>query len=300
MKIDLFSVNDKNGLDRVYMLLNSIKMTKQEQTVINYHLLIEDVDCEIKDYFADLVAEDFNIQFVDCRQFEDKIHLPKNGKYYAKVNYYTMVRCLCPSYFKQIDKMLYLDTDLVFLQHGIEQLWQTDIDQYYIAGVEDIIITRYKQCQIELKNLKQPEKYVNGGILLFNYKLIREDKINEKLVDWCMNWKLDQIQPFYLDQTLLNHLCREKIKYVDYKYNDISLVTSIFTFPSHIQYLREKYGYKEPVNSIQNAVILHFLGDAKPWKNFDADKAKNVFPYFIVSQKIWNHLKKVLQKGSNL
>lgn len=299
MRIDLLSVNDKNGLDRVYMLLNSVKMTKQEDTSIVYHLLIEDVDEAIKQYFADLVAEDFKIQFTDCRQFEDKVHLPEDVKYYASVNYYTMVRCFCPGYFKQLDKVLYLDTDILFLQTGIEQLWEEDIEDYYLAGVQDVIITRYKPCQIELKNLNYPQKYVNGGVLLFNFKKMREDKLDQKFAEWCMNWHLDQIQPFYLDQTLLNHLCRGKIKYLDYWFNDISLVTSVYTFNPLKEYLKQKYGYSQPVNSIHDAVLVHFLGEAKPWKKLNVEAARKYYPYYDASVKVWNHLKSVVEKGAN-
>lgn len=297
MKIDLLSVNDKNGLENVYMLLNSIKMTKLEDTTIVYHLLIEDVNQKIKQYFADLEAKDFKIDFIDCRQFQNKIKLPEKAKYLAKVNYYTMVRCLCPSFFKQVDKMLYLDTDLVFLQEGIEELWQTDVEDYYLAGAEDIIVTRYKNCQIELENLKQPERYVNGGVLIFNYKLMRQNKLDQQFAKWCLNWNLDQLQPLYLDQTLMNYLCRGKIKYIDYKFNDISLVTSIYTYPSHIRYLKEKYCYQKPYNSVKDAVILHFLGEAKPWKNFKIEEAVKVFPYLNVAITIWKNIQKALKKG---
>lgn len=297
MRIDLLSVNDKNGLDRVYMLLNSIKMTKQEETQIYYHLLIEDVDEAIKEYFSDLLSDDFKIQFTDCRQFEDKIKMPEDVTYYAKVNYYTMIRCLCPSYFTQIDKMLYLDTDIVFLQHGLEDLWNIDIEQYYVAGAQDIIITNYKPCQIELKNLKQPQKYINGGVLLFNYKLIRENGLDKQMAKWCLNWNVNQLQPFYLDQTLINYLCKNRIQYIDYKFNDFSLTTSTYIFSSQQHYLKQKYGYNNPINSINDAVILHFLGELKPWKNYNYEKAQKYYPYVLVSKKIWQHLCAVLKKG---
>lgn len=296
MRIDCLSINDKNGLDRVYVLLNSIKQTKNKDTTIVYHLIIEDLDQTIKQYFADLESEDFVIQFTECRQFKDKINLPE-AKYYCSKNYYTMVRCLCPSYFKQLDKVLYLDTDLVFLREGIEQLWNTDISDCYLAGCQDLIITKYKPCQIELKNLKYPQKYVNGGVLLFNYKLMREDKKDEELASWCTSWKVDQIKPFYLDQSLMNHLLRDKLKYLDYKFNDVSLVTSSYVYKNIKQHLMQNYNYTVPVNSIKDAVILHFLGDLKPWKNFNIEKVKEYYPYAEVTKVIWNNIEKVLKKN---
>lgn len=268
-------------------------MTKKKDTQIVYHLLIEDVDEAIKQYFADLVADDFKIQFTDCRQFKSKINLPSSGAW-VKVNYYTMVRCLCPSYFKQVDKMLYVDTDILFLQEGIEQFWNTDLTDYYIAGTEDVIIQYQPVAQVERANLHHQEKYLNCGILLFNYKLIREDGKDKQFEKWCWSWNYDQLKPLWLDQSLINYVLGSKMKYVDYKFDDFSLVTTVMDFNIHKNYLKLHYGYDNPIESVKDAVVLHFTGNCKPWK--DLTGQKQIFPYCQVAIVIWNHLHNILKK----
>ena len=292
MQIDLFSVNDKNGLDRVYVLLNSVKKTKLPDTTIHYRLIIEGVDDSIKQYFSDLQSEDFKIEYFDTEWFKQRINVPTEGLYCSS-NYYTMVRCLCPSYFKQLDKVLYLDTDIVLLQRGIEELWETDITDYYMAGCEDIIVTRFERLQCQRVNSKNRTSYINGGVILFNFKLIREAGLDVVLAKWCQNWNYEQLKPYYLDQTLLNYICRDKIKYVDYKFNDISLVTSVVVYKLQQQYLKQKYGYPYPVNSINDAVILHFLGDGKPWREVN----QRVYPYYPVAKQVWKAIQKELKKN---
>lgn len=294
MKIELLSVNDKHGLDRVYILLNSIKLTKHKDTVINYNLILE--DCQnTKEWFTDLISQDFQINFIQLTPFLDKINLPE-ATYYAPANKYTMIRCLTPNYFSSVDKMLYLDTDTVFLQEGIEQLWETNITDYYMAGCEDIIVTKFQPLQVERKNTKNSTDYINGGVILFNFKKIREDKLDLKLVEMCNNWNLDELEPFYLDQSLLNYLFAGKIKLVDYKYNDFSLVTSYAILPLQIKYLNQKYGYSNVVNSVKDAVVLHFLGDNKPWR--DDQKVKNLkcYPFRAAVKEVWKKIEENLKK----
>lgn len=292
MKIDILSVNNKNGLDRVYMLLNSVKLTKQNQTQITYHLILEESK-ETGNYFNDLVSEDFKLDIIDLDQFKTKINLPKSGNL-APANIYTMIRCLTPSYFKSIDKMLYVDTDVIFLRDGIEQLWNTNINKFYMAGCEDIIVTKFLKLDFQLKNTKNEEQYINGGVILFNYKKIRKDHLDQKLVQFCNKWNKKELKPYWLDQSLLNYLFRGKIKLLEYKYNDFSLVTSHTIFKSHKQYLKEKYGYEEPIESVNDAVILHFLGGGKPWKN--DPKSKQIYRYVKISREIWMKLEEYLKK----
>ena len=293
MKIELLSVNDKHGLDRVYILLNSIKQTKHKDTVINYNLIVEDAQNQ-KEYFKELISQDFQINFIQLTPFLDRINLPQ-FKFKAPANKYTMIRCLTPNYFSSVDKMLYLDTDLVFLQEGIEQLWETNIDDYYCAGCEDLFISKINQFKFERENTKNNQTYINGGVILFNYKKIREDKLDLKLNEMCNNWNLDELKPYWLDQTLMNYVFREKIKLLEYKYNDFSLVTSSMTRPTHSQYLKEKYGYNDMVNSVKDAVILHFLGAMKPWK--EKIQLESCFPYHAAAREIWKNIEKELKKN---
>ena len=289
----MLSVNDKNGLDRVYILLNSVKRTKKADTIINYYLILEDAETN-KHYFDDLVSDDFRIVTSQLENFEYNINLPQT-QYLAPANKHTMVRCLAPRHYSSIQKMLYVDTDIVFLRGGIEELFNTNIKDYYCAGCEDIIITNLPALQIEKANTKNSNDYINAGVILFNFKKIRKDKLDIKLASMCRKWKLDEVKPYYLDQSLINYLFRGKIKYLDYKYNDFSLVTSSTVLNLHSNYLKQKYGYQNVLQSLQDAVILHFLGTAKPWKEFD-NNIKQYYPFIDTAKDVWKQIQRGLKK----
>ena len=66
---------------------------------------------------------------------------------------------------KEVDKILYLDSDII-VRHDIANLFSNNIDDYCIAGVEDIVgkllIDRYK--------LSSTTTYLNSGVMLLNLK----------------------------------------------------------------------------------------------------------------------------------
>lgn len=294
MRINVLSINDKENLDKVYITLNSVKQTKQDDTVINYYLILQNSQ-QTKHYFDDLISQDFNIIATDAGKFLDKIHLPK-AVYYAPPNKWTMIRCLTPSYYSSIQKMLYLDTDTVFVQDGIEELWQTDIEDYFCAGCQDVVVTNLSSLYVEQSNTYNHNHYINAGVILFNYKRIRQQKLDKVLTGMCRKWTRKRIQPYYLDQTLINYIFRDKIKLLDYKYNDFSLVTSTVVLEEHKAYLNKKYGYNTVFDSIRDAVIVHFLGTAKPWKKLDS-KVEQKYPYFEAAKQLWETIIKEFGKN---
>lgn len=285
MRIDVASVSDKNGLDRVYILLNSLKKTKKDDTVIHYRLVLEDLNDEVKQYFKDLQSEDFVIQYIDTDWFKQRINSPR-------WSYLYYVRCLFPTYFKSLDKLLYLDTDAVFLQGGVECLWETDITNYSFAAVSDIMVNIFPNLRAE-KNNCETEFYINSGVCLFNLKRMRQNDKAKELVNWVFDWKLNLLKPYLMDQSLLNYLFRNgEIKQLDFKYNDYSLVLNKYVFPSVSNYLKQKYGYQEPIQSVKDAVIIHFLGEMKPWKK-NNEKTESISPYVQVCKQVW---KKVVEE----
>ena len=102
MIIDIFSVSDKNTLDIIYVMLNSIKHCKDKETIVHYYLIIEDCDDDVKEYFSDLVSDDFSISFIEARNYEQCINPPDRSYLYY-------MRCLAPFIFKDIKHNYYLN-----------------------------------------------------------------------------------------------------------------------------------------------------------------------------------------------
>ena len=280
MNIDCISVSDKRGLERVYVLLNSIKHIKKPDTTISYRLVIEDVDDRVREYFSDLESDDFKIEYYNTLRFKEHINPPHR-------NYFYYVRLLFPTYFKDIDKILYLDTDLVFVQKGIENIWNIDLTDKSIAAVTDIPVNVAQCLRTELNQTKTKD-YFNSGVMLMNLKRMRDTGKARQLVRWCFSWDRSILNPTIMDQTLMNYLFRDDVVYMQYKYNDYSLMLSNGVLDVCKKYLNIVYGYEEPPESIKDAVVIHFLGELKPWEE-DARK-EQMFPYRAAAKEIWNKI----------
>lgn len=140
-----------------------------------------------------------------------------------------------------LDKILYIDADLV-INGDINQFYDMDVSDYYVAGVEDLWI-KLENHKTEI-GLTEYDIYINSGVLLMNLQKFRQDGMCQKLIKATQDlW--DKIK--YQDQDILNIMCKGKIKQVDSIYN--------FT----------RANMKAEQNKLKNACILHYTGRQKPW-----------------------------------
>lgn len=160
----------------------------------------------------------------------------------------TYFRCFLPELLPDLDKILYLDADLI-VDGDIRELWNTDISTYYMAGVEDLQV--WREGHKKKLGFSDDEAYLNAGVLLFNLELIRRDGKSKEILDFAGTGK----DLHYQDQDVLNLVFRGKIRSVDSRWN---FATS--------NARREK-------DKRSNARIIHFTGARKPW----LPKCRNYF-----------------------
>lgn len=285
-KIILASTATKDRFDKVYILLNSIKQTKQPETKIEYWLFVkgEEIDACVKTLAPISSSADFTIIYQNIDSLASAVHTPaRDHIYYAK--------CLFPVLFKQYTKLLYLDVDMVFYQKGIEDLWNTDITDYYLGACIDPTWQYCPNYRFDVDNTKT-KNYFNAGMMLFNLERIREEGKAEELQHWCLHWNLNELACNCFDQTLLNYILRDKVKILDFKYNNSLLSCLGIAKNAYAQYLKE-VGYDNPKDSLYDAVILHFCGANKPWHT---NVNGSAFPCYLLASSIWDELAEKYRK----
>ena len=104
-----------------------------------------------------------------------KFHLEKNT-HITRETYY---RYLLPDLLENIDKVLYLDCDTVAL-NDISEIFNINIDDYYIAGVSDF-------SEYAFKKRLSLNKYCNAGMLLFNLKKCDRKICQKNLLNTQLN-----------------------------------------------------------------------------------------------------------------
>lgn len=154
---------------------------------------------------------------------------------------------------KEFDKVIYLDVDLCVCK-DLSELFNIDIEGYYIAGVisPSYYFSEVKQCKrLNLPDMKQ---YVNAGMLLMNLKKIREDNMTKIFMELTeRNYKSQ-------DQDILNVACYGKILTLPPKYN-----AQVIKLQEDNPKLREIYEEKDIIEAIKNPFIIHYSNKNKPW-----------------------------------
>ncbi len=167
---------------------------------------------------------------------------------------------------EEINKILYLDCDIIALQ-SINSLWNVDVEDYVLAGVQDINIMESRRAVGVLDS----DRYINAGVLLINLKQWRENRIEEACIDYLSKskWSIE-----FNDQGVINNVCKGHIKIVSPKYN---FMMPYFRYKRSqlLKYMDTTFFYTE--NELQDAisepVIIHYAGTPtiRPW--FDDSKA---------------------------
>ena len=149
------------------------------------------------------------------------------------------------------DKVLYLDCD-VMVRGSLWELWQTDLDGYYLAGAPDYNVMQRGRLKERFGPDFKVEEYVNSGVLLINNKKWREEKLFETLLDYSVkNAALLQ----WPDQDAINFICRQHKKMLPDRYNVMGHLYKPDLFLTHPR-------FRQIIKEREKPVIRHF----HPWK----------------------------------
>lgn len=159
---------------------------------------------------------------------------------------------------KDVDKILYLDCDIVVC-NSLAELFQTNIDDFYVAGCYDID-TIFSKSKIDLP---AEEPYLNSGVLYINLKKWRDENCTSKFIEYLKN---RDGTVYHHDQGIINKICKGEKKIMHPKYN---VLTAYYDFK--FKELKKSsfpfYSQSEILNAKESPVILHFTPSLsnRPW-----------------------------------
>ncbi|MBO7672018.1 glycosyltransferase family 8 protein [bacterium] len=235
---------DDNYSTYAGVTIASILTNANPSDKLNFYILDGEISDEHKQEILSLKKiKDCNIKFVkvDSAMFEDYAQI-QTHKYITIPAYY---RLKLSSLIPEVDKIIYFDCDTV-VNSSLEELFNTNTDNYLMAGVLDI----NKQM------LKKNPTYVNSGVLVFDLKNMRKENVEDEFLNWTKN-NFDKIKVG--DQQIINEVCRGRIKIVDDTWN---VQSSNFTN-------RSSY--------IKNPNIVHYVSKRKPWRWISFSYHRNLY-----------------------
>ncbi len=180
---------------------------------------------------------------------------PTSKRYPLQIYYRLAAPLLLP---EQLDRILYLDVDLVVI-NPLTELYNSDFgNNYYIAcSHTKEILTRINQLRLDAS---EEAPYVNTGVLLMNLPPLRK----ELSIQDIRNYAQEKMHTFILpDQDILCALHGEHIGLVDtLKYN----LSDWMLFRENARLSLSGKPTLDEDWVRKNAVIIHYCGKNKPWK----------------------------------
>ena len=184
----------------------------------------------------------------------------------------TVYRLFIPELLGQYEKIIYIDCDLV-VNADIVELFKLDIGNCVFGAAPDVYTKEAKQHFEEVLDVPC-ESGFNAGVLIINTAKFCQEKVKEQCFALLQNdWKRPERKFIYMDQDVLNIVCKGKVKMLPMEWD--------FQWGCIKGFDIEPWGvYAEEYLKAQNNIkIMHFSGGEKPWE----------YPEFNGSEYFWKY-----------
>lgn len=239
-----FTVDEK-FIPQFEVTMTSILSNANKDDEFNFYLVTDGLKSRTKKKLTKKYSNLVIVELERDGEFE-KYPLVSNSSYIV------YLRLKIPSLLSNLDKILYLDSDLI-VTGSLKSLYDTDISDFYVGAVADFGVHKFLPKHIENLGLRD---YFNAGVLLMNLKAFREQGLEDKCYEILTN---NSSQILFQDQDVLNIVCDEHVK---------SLET---TFNCQV--------YKN--TDVSGSVIVHYVGQDKPWSSINVEKSSGLYWRYV-------------------
>ncbi|MDR1697900.1 MAG: glycosyltransferase family 8 protein [Erysipelotrichaceae bacterium] len=207
----------------------------------------------------------------------------------------TFGRLFAASLFPDVDKLLYLDCDII-INKDLSSLYNTDIQNVAVAGVKECLSNNYN----DLVHIPPTSFYLQAGVLLMNLAYMRKHDLEARFI------KYSKTHPkvLYNDQDILNACLKteEKIR-LPLKYNVYTPIR-FFNYQEILKARRLGHFYvseSEYQTAKADPYITHFtycfLDGKRPWIKGSNDPS--LAEYQAIKQdSLWTDMKPLLDQRS--
>lgn len=155
---------------------------------------------------------------IECINMSGQTWFPESGVNYKRYfTYMAYLRAALPKIFPDLDVILSMDVDAIAVQ-DISDIWDMPIDDCYFSASRE----KFKTT---------PElPYYNTGVCLFNLKKMRDDGIDDKVIEM-----VNTVSMPCPEQDALTKLCKGKIHDMPGEYN-ATMYTTYTDLPKVVHY----------------------------------------------------------------
>lgn len=281
---------DDNYAALLNIAMASILKNAASKDVFNFYILHKGLS-KTNQNKLDLLQKihPFNIEFIDIDEEKYLLEFKKPAIWANKVCYY---RILAPQILDKLDKILFIDVDII-VNGRLNELYELDLGDKVIGAVASPISEDEKE-HIPTLNLSKNHKYFYAGLMLIDVKKWLENDIYKKAVT------IDENHPQGLkwaDMDILNIIFDNNYLAIHPKYS----IWPGLNFAPYEYNIENYYKIYEGVNShdevkeaFYHPIIYQLAGGAKPWRNCATLATKKLFYKYAKLTKFKKLAKKYL------
>lgn len=208
--------SDDNAFPGLLVLLSSAAINHVKARGLAIHL----IDCGLSDRNRRLLKESVSAlnpsAWFDFRK-PDSTKL--SGLRVETAGLFTYARLVSAELFPEMERAIYLDTDVV-VNRDLSELFDLGLQDMPIGAVQDrytpVASHPLSILDWQTRGMSAEDPFFNAGVLLIDYKKWRQERIGERALEFarankeiCVRW----------DQTALNILLYKQWKAVDVRWN---------------------------------------------------------------------------------
>ena len=243
-------ISDENFIMQTAVAITSLAKSKKENTEYKVYIIAAECSKEAEERLKELETEFAGINIEIKRTGLD---MYRDIKQMAHIPISCLLKFDLCDIIGEEDKIIYLDGDIV-VRRDLSEFYDIELGDNFLAGVPSLDLV-----------FSEETKLVNAGILLFDAKKMRDNKMRDILV--AKRRELGDSGS--MDQKTFNLVMKEQIGYLPYIYNCIPgkiMGTERGTYTIEKLNLLYKTDFKNSKDLVDNAAIWHFATGDKPWK----------------------------------
>ncbi len=260
-QINIVLICDDNYAMPTTVTIQSIKENARGNFKYKVYVLSNSLSQKNISVFNKMSSYNF---IVKCVLVEERFEVSQ----YTYVSSTALLKFSIAEIFKKIDKILYLDSDLIVFG-DVAELYSIELGDNYIAAVRDMAVSFSDDVNFEYKTNKS-SFYFNSGVMLMNAKKLRNDHIKDLLIlektiennQRKMESKTNKER--LMDQDVLNKVLSYKALEIDFRFNFFTPWIKKINIEDINKYSLKKYNSNQEF--INDLMILHYVSKEKPWK----------------------------------
>jgi len=253
----VYTLNDK-FIPQVAASIESVLNNSDNSDNFHFFLISEDLsDLNKKKLKHQLRNERAMITFISLTNLRDLVGFDfDTGGWNSIVLARLFLDKLLP---ESIEKVIYLDGDTI-IRGSLSVLWETNLTNKVVAMAPEPTVDKKRKLFLGLGELP----YCNAGVLLLNIKLWRIENCGKQILDFYNenNGKL-----FANDQDALNAVLKDKRVILSPTYNYFNIYDQYsYKVLSKLMLPSTFINRKEFSEVKKNPIIIHYLGEERPWR----------------------------------